>query len=46
MSLRAQVRSAAGLWYSLGDVLVVFLAVVLPLAIWLPAQSGKEAGQD
>ena len=37
-SLRAQVRSAASLWYSLGIVLVVFLGIILPVVIKLPSR--------
>ena len=41
--LRAQVRSSASLWWSLGVVLVLFLGLVLPLVVLLPS---REAGRS
>jgi outer membrane protein assembly factor BamB len=41
VSLRAKVRSAAGLWRGLAIVFALFLGVVVPVVLRLPARRGK-----
>jgi len=41
-SLRAQVRSSASLWYSLGAAFILFVGIVLPLVLLLPPRPGEK----